>query len=237
MRHNSFPDFLFFNRKLARLDAEFSNLSIHVALDHQLATDEIIDELNPAAFQPLLIIIPLRLGLNELNPIYFDGLKKCLENNLSCGIIGGRPNQALYFFGFVDDDILYLDPHVTQRSGSVGGKETQNEVELDETFHQRTAGRMAFRSMDPSIAVSFFCRTRQEFDKLIAELEVKDSKTQLFEVIKSRSVPWTSAASSMTSSRDLENDLNEICGGQAAGEDFEKVIKEENSDDEFEIIE
>lgn len=208
-----------------------------MALDHQLATEEITDLQDSTNFQPQLIIIPLRLGLNEINPIYIDGLKKCLELDASMGIIGGRPNQALYFFGFVDDDILYLDPHTCQKSGSIGNKETQAEIEVDETYHQRTAGRLAFTSMDPSIAVSFFCKTRLDFDKLIEQLEVKDGKTPIFEVIKSRSIPWTSAASSMSSSRDLENDLSVICGDQPTTDEFEEVIKEEGSDDEFEIIE
>lgn len=224
-------------RKLVRLDEDFANLSVHVALDHQLATEEIVSLLDESTFLPLLIIIPLRLGLSEINPIYIDGLKKCLELESSMGIIGGRPNQALYFFGHVGDDILYLDPHTCQRSGSVGSKETPAEIEMDETFHQRSAGRMTFTSMDPSIAVSFFCRTKQDFDRLIEQLETKDGKTQIFEVIKSRSVPWSSTASSMASSRDLENDLNIICGDQTTPEDFEEVIKEEGSDDEFEIIE
>lgn len=221
-----------------KLDEPFSNLLVHVALDHQLATEEIVDLQDASSsFRPLLIIIPLRLGLNEINPIYIDGLKKCLELEASMGIIGGRPNQALYFFGHVGDDILYLDPHTCQRYGSVGRKETQAEVEMDETFHQRSAGRMAFTSMDPSIAVSFFCKTRRGYDQLMEQLELKDGKTPIFEVIKSRSVPWSSAASSMASSKDLENDLNVICGDQTAHDDFEEVIKEEGSDDEFEIIE
>lgn len=107
---------------------------------------------------------------------------------------------------------------------------------MDETYHQRFAGRMAFASMDPSIAVSFLCKTRQDFDQLVEKFEEKDDTTPLFEVIKSRAGPWTSATSSMASSRDLENDLNIICGDQPA-EEFEEVIKEEGSDDEFEIIE
>lgn len=111
------------------------------------------------------------------------------------------------------------------------------EIEMDETYHQRFAGRMAFTSMDPSIAVSFLCKTRQDFDRLVAKFEEKDEVTPLFEVIKSRAGPWTSATSSMASSRDLEHDLNVICGDQPAVEDFEEVIKEEGSDDEFEIIE
>ncbi|CRK92794.1 CLUMA_CG006328, isoform A [Clunio marinus] len=221
-------------KKLVRLD-ESSNLVVHVALDHQVATEEILELQDTSEWKPILIIIPLRLGLNEVNPIYIDGLKKCLELKETLGIIGGRPNQALYFIGYVGDDILYLDPHTCQRSGTVGNKENQTEIEFDETYHQRFAGRMTFSSMDPSIAVSFICKTRHDFNNLIEQLSKKDDKTPLFEVIQSRAIPWT-ASSSMASSRDLEQDLTEICGGQSH-DDFEEVRKEEGSEDEFEIIE
>lgn len=220
-----------------KFDDEFSNLQIHVALDHQLATDECLEHQKTNNFVPLLIIIPLRLGLNELNPIYVNRLKKCLEIKSSIGITGGRPNQALYFLGYVSDEILYLDPHSTQRSGSLGNKETTDEIELDETYHQRFCGRMNFSSMDPSIAVSFLCKTRQDFDELVEELQVKDGNTPLFEVIKSRSNQWISASSSMVTSRDLEADLNVICGESSTNaEEFEEVAAG-SSEDEFEIIE
>lgn len=29
----------------------------------------------PSQWKPLLLLIPLRLGLNEINPIYINGLK------------------------------------------------------------------------------------------------------------------------------------------------------------------
>lgn len=74
-------------RKLIRSDVAFANFSVHVALDHQLATEEILQDASHN-FQPLLIIIPVRLGLHELNPIYIDGLKRCLELDASMGIIG-----------------------------------------------------------------------------------------------------------------------------------------------------
>lgn len=104
-------------------------------------------------WKPLLLIVPLRLGLNEVNPIYIDGLKKCFQIPGSIGMIGGRPNQALYFIGFVGDDALYLDPHTTQRSGSVGQKLEQSEIEHDATFHQKYAARINFKQMDPSLAL------------------------------------------------------------------------------------
>lgn len=197
-----------------------------------------------SSFLPLLIIIPVRLGLGELNPIYIDGLKRCLELSSSVGFIGGKPNQALYFFGYVENesscDILYLDPHTCQKSGSVGNKETQSEIEMDESYHSRNGRRMSFSSMDPSLCVAFFCQTQQELDKLFEQLETMSHqvKTPIFEVISSRSMPWKSPASSMTSSRDLEKDLNIICGDPQLNEEFEEVIKEEgDSEDEFEIIE
>lgn len=138
-------------------------------------------------------------------------------------------------------DILYLDPHTCQKSGSAGAKESQSEIEMDETYHTRTGRRMAFSLMDPSLCVAFFCKTQRELDVLIEQLEsmTHQVKTPIFEVISSRSIPWKSAASSMASSRDtFEKDLNVICGDPQVNEDFEEVIKEEGgSEDEFEIIE
>lgn len=60
------------------------------------------------SWKPLLLIIPLRLGLSEINPIYIEGLKKCFEISGTVGMVGGRPNRALYFIGYVGDEALYL---------------------------------------------------------------------------------------------------------------------------------
>ncbi|KAH9492335.1 Cysteine protease atg4b [Bulinus truncatus] len=51
-------------------------------------------------WKPLLLIIPLRLGLTDINPIYFDSLKKCFTLKQSVGIIGGKPNHAHWFIGY-----------------------------------------------------------------------------------------------------------------------------------------
>jgi cysteine protease ATG4 len=213
-------------KKLVRFD-DFSNLHVHVALDHQLALDDIIE-----VTTPLLLIIPLRLGLNELNPIYIPAMKRCFEISGTLGIIGGRPNQALYFVGYVGDEALYLDPHTCQRSGSVNHKELQCEIELDDTFHQKHAGRIGFGAMDPSIAVAFLCRNQEEFQELIAALRSVE-ETPLFEIVEQRAQPWIST--SLGSSRDLEHDLSVICGGETSLE-FEQVEKDDDDDDDFEII-
>lgn len=99
------------------------------------------------------MIIPLRLGLNEINPIYIEALKKSFETPGTVGLIGGRPNQAYYFIGYVGDEALYLDPHTTQKYGSVGEKLTSSEIEMDGTYHQKYAARISFDKMDPSLAL------------------------------------------------------------------------------------
>lgn len=111
------------------------------------------DETDNDGWKPLLLMIPLRLGLNDINPIYIPALKKCFEMEENCGMIGGRPNQALYFLGYVGDEVLYLDPHTTQRSGSVGKKTSDDEIEYDATYHRKYAGRIPFSGMDPSLAI------------------------------------------------------------------------------------
>ncbi len=69
----------------------------------------------PQAFwRPLLLIVPTRLGIDKLNKTYIPHLKACLECPFSVGIIGGKPNKSLYFVGYQDEDVVYLDPHVVR---------------------------------------------------------------------------------------------------------------------------
>lgn len=72
-------------------------------------------------WDPLLLIIPLRLGLNEFNQDYKEPIKvnyipelmsakitkfmpffvkKCFQLKYTVGMIGGKPNQAYYFYGY-----------------------------------------------------------------------------------------------------------------------------------------
>lgn len=127
---------------------------------------------------------------------------------------------------------LYLDPHTCQRSGSINSKENQSEVEMDETFHQKHAGRINFSSMDPSIAVAFLCKTQTDFDELIKALRSHDDdETQLFEIVEQRAQPWISTS---LGSKDLEHDLSIIAG--ETSQEFEKVDGDDDDDEDFEII-
>ncbi|XP_053672626.1 cysteine protease ATG4B [Anopheles nili] len=234
-------------KKLVKFD-DWCRLVIHVALDNTVATEEIVelctDKKDPDLWKPVLLIVPLRLGLSEVNPIYIEGLKKCFQLPGSCGMIGGRPNQALYFIGYVGEEALYLDPHTVQRVGSVGNKQELTEQELDETFHQRYASRINFVSMDPSLAVCFLCENREQFDQLVSKFNdsLNSGTTQaLFEVTKTRQAPWTPTTTSSASSRKNSGPIeafNVISAAEIPNEEFEEVETRtlDDSDDEFEII-
>ena len=48
----------------------------------------------------LIILIPVRLGSEELNTMYIDCLRQMLMNPMCLGIIGGKPKHSLYFVGW-----------------------------------------------------------------------------------------------------------------------------------------
>ncbi|XP_068524490.1 cysteine protease ATG4A-like [Anas acuta] len=111
-------------------------------------------------WKPFLLIIPLRLGINHINPVYIDAFKECFKMPQSLGALGGKPNNAYYFIGFLGNELIYLDPHTTQ---SFVDSEENGTVD-DESFHcQEAPHRMKIMNLDPSVAL-VSVRTRFVFE-------------------------------------------------------------------------
>ncbi|XP_039763761.1 cysteine protease ATG4B [Pararge aegeria] len=229
-------------KKLVVYD-KWSSLVIHVALDNTVVKEDILkqcivnndrgdtsdcpDKLVVPDWMPLLLIVPLRLGLSEINPVYLDGIKTCFKLPQSIGVIGGKPNQALYLIGCVGDEVIYLDPHTTQRSGLVENKMTDEQKEMDCTYHCKYASRIPMLYMDPSVAVCFLCRTKSDFNELCLTIETKLMKESqpLFEICDKRPAHWGPS----TNDIDLQN--------TTLFAEFEEVDRQfDDSDDEFEIL-
>ena len=68
---------------------------VAVAMDSVVSIEDvsaqIVNQGNPT---PLVLIIPLRLGLNNVNEIYVNPLKVFLASKYCVGIMGGKPNQV-----------------------------------------------------------------------------------------------------------------------------------------------
>lgn len=59
----------------------------------------------------LLVLIPLRLGLDQLNDAYIPALQQTFAFPQSVGIIGGKKGHSVYFVGSQENQLHLLDPH------------------------------------------------------------------------------------------------------------------------------
>lgn len=232
-------------KKLVVYD-EWSSITIHVALDNMLVVNDVLKQCRiegaitaeadgeiplkaPSQWKPLLLLIPLRLGLNEINPVYINGFKTSFKIPQSLGVIGGKPNLALYFIGCVGNEVIYLDPHTTQRSGSINQKVEEDEIEMDSTYHCKYASRIPITGMDPSVALCFFCATEKDFKALCKSMQqelIAPEEQPLFELCKERLAHWLPAENAAT-------------GAIAASSfvDFEHVDQQyDTSDEDFELL-
>nr|XP_018266846.1 uncharacterized protein I303_00824 [Kwoniella dejecticola CBS 10117]OBR89004.1 hypothetical protein I303_00824 [Kwoniella dejecticola CBS 10117] len=62
----------------------------------------------------VLILVGIRLGLDGVNPIYYESIKSLFAFPQSVGIAGGRPSSSYYFVGSQANSLFYLDPHLTR---------------------------------------------------------------------------------------------------------------------------
>lgn len=117
------------------------------------------DSLPASSWKALMLLVPMRLGAETLNPIYASCLKALFTMETCLGIIGGKPKHSLYFVGFQDEDLIHLDPHRLQDS-----VDTLQHTFITESYHCKQPRKLKLGKMDPSCAVGFYLRTREEFD-------------------------------------------------------------------------
>lgn len=201
-------------------------ISIDTALDNFVATDEVRSKFKRpelanaigSDWLPGLLFIQLRLGLTKINPLYFEALKKTFELDSSLGIMGGRPNHALYLIGYVGDEVLYLDPHVTQEYVDLDLEEfddkTNEEIKLtprDNSYHCTNVEKMHIDKLDPSLALCFYFHSEKHFDDWCEQANdvlIKSIKTPMFEIAKSRPYTWDYAIpSASTGSTEFRNEI------------------------------
>uniref|UniRef100_H0XVC9 Cysteine protease n=1 Tax=Otolemur garnettii TaxID=30611 RepID=H0XVC9_OTOGA len=143
---------------------------------------EVTTRLSP--WRPLVLLIPLRLGLTDINAAYVETLKRCFRMPQSLGVIGGKPNSAHYFIGYVGEELIYLDPHTTQPAVEA----TDSCLVPDESFHcQHPPCRMSIGELDPSIAVGFFCKTEDDFNdwcQQVKKLSLLGGALPMFELVE-----------------------------------------------------
>ncbi|CAJ0596308.1 unnamed protein product [Cylicocyclus nassatus] len=165
-------------------------------------------------WRPLLLLVPLRLGLTSINRCYLPAIENYFKLESCVGIIGGRPNHALYFIGIAGEKLVYLDPHycrpsIIEKYGSTrwleDGFESLESVDIppsvpikdedldDTTFHCKMLLHMDYDQVDPSLALAFFCESADAFERLSRDLRehvFPSSKPPIFEQMETRPKYW-----------------------------------------------
>ncbi|GAQ83199.1 Cysteine protease required for autophagy [Klebsormidium nitens] len=114
----------------------------------------------PEHWSPLLILVPLVLGVDKVNPRYLPSLKAALTFPQSVGIVGGKPGASVYIIGYQEEQVFYLDPHEVQPAVLLQGQEEKPDTS---SYHCSTIRRMPIDSLDNSLALGFYCRDHGEF--------------------------------------------------------------------------
>ncbi|MCJ1477152.1 Cysteine protease atg4 [Lambiella insularis] len=106
-------------------------------------------------FQPVLILLGIRLGIDRITPVYWEALKASLQLSQSIGIAGGRPSSSHYFSGVQGNHFFYHDPHQTRPALLWHEKSSDYTAEEIDSCHTRRLRRLHVKDMDPSMLIAF----------------------------------------------------------------------------------
>ncbi|KAF0311735.1 Cysteine protease ATG4B [Amphibalanus amphitrite] len=176
---------------------------LHVAMDSCVVKSD-VRAVCGDWHQPLVLLVPLRLGLTELNPVYASGVKACFTIPHCVGII----------------------------AVSVGRKCTESEREADQTYHCAQPCFMRISSLDPSLAVAFYCGSEQQFESLCEHIQrilIDTEKYPLFELRDSQ-LDWQSAAVDFLGAAAAPWDA------EPAGDDSRAADDDSDSEDDFVVL-
>lgn len=159
----------------------------------------------------LLVLVPLRLGLDGIQVDYLNQIKSLFRFDSSVGIAGGRDREAFFLVGLDNADLdesgqdsaslYYLDPHIIQRSIPANWSTTTDEEVASDGLQRSLSGLQQglssyhcpeLRSLDAnrmcnSLAAGFYLRDEASFDmwaQHLRQMGVKHKDKFIFTVFE-----------------------------------------------------
>jgi cysteine protease ATG4 len=118
-------------------------------------------------FKPTLILVGTRLGIDKINPVYWEALMATLQMPQSIGIAGGRPSASHYFVGAQGSgpnaQLFYLDPHHTRKALPFHQNPDDYTDEEVSSCHTTRLRRIHVREMDPSMLIGFLIQSEEDW--------------------------------------------------------------------------
>lgn len=138
---------------------------IHSPLNNSFTIEIIENGLIPKNLninQPTILLIPLRLGIDALDPRFNSHLYILFTNSLFKGIITGKQNSGYYLIGIDSNlNIYYLDPHHTQDI---------NDIE----YYSNTINKLPLKEIDPSMTLIFSLQNNKDLEDICELFDNKD---------------------------------------------------------------
>ena len=114
---------------------------------------------------------------------YLDILEKIMELPQFQGLLGGKPEKALYFVGKHNKHYIYLDPHYVQ------GAEP-NLAEKSDSYFCGSFRKCKNTSIDSSIGISFYLKGVEELNNLHRALtKIKDENSEDYFIFMADKTP------------------------------------------------
>lgn len=150
-------------------EQRLEDLRIYVAQDctiYQEDVEALCTSNGTGRWHSVVLFVPVRLGGEKMNEAYVPCVQAMLASSSCIGIIGGRPRHSLYFVGYQEEKVIYMDPHYCQDVVDISLQDFPVE-----SFHCSWPRKMSFTRMDPSCTIGFYCKTKQDFVNFVQNIK------------------------------------------------------------------
>lgn len=174
-----------------------------------------------ANWTPILLLVPLVLGPEKVNPRYIPSLRATFMFPQSLGILGGRPGASTYIVGVQDEKAFFLDPHDVRPVVNIN----KDDLEADtSSYHCNIVRHISLDSIDSSLAIGFYCRDKDDFDDFClraSKLADESDGAPLFTVAQKHNLskPGSHPVDSVGVQKDDSFDAEPLCNDEGHAHD------------------